>query len=905
MRKSIKRIFLSFLVVLLVLTSVVPVIADDVVINKPTTIYESIEKTPMGPGVVHENIKRFTTAGWWNINLLRVDLSNPYVEVKGLYNNESVGKRTRTSQLVEQNHAIGGINADFFYTGKFSGAIGSLIENGEFVTAPNDGIAEKLSGFFIDMFDQANIIDSLQREVSLTNVKTGEKININAVNSLANNLNSIALLDKRWGEMSPGNTIDPELIEVFVRDNMVFNIRVGADPYPIPEDGYVLVGKGNRADALLNLYFGSDVELNVSSNPNIEDIKFSIGGGNVILRDGKYVTLEPNSSGDPRGNHPRTGIGISKDKKQLILATIDGRDTSFKGVSQPMFGAILQELGAYNAINLDGGGSTTFALKPLGETKVTVVNRPSDGGERLVINGVGVFSNAPVSELNSIEIFTEDTNMFVGTTRKFTFKAYDQHYNPVTIDQSLVKLESSGLKGEAADGKFKALEAGKVRVTATYEDKQAFIDLNVIEGVKDITTNLTSFNVDTNGERVLPDFYGLNKDGIKALIHPEDMEFDTINSIGYVDGNKFYSGPNPVAGALTAKFGDGLKNIIVYVGNEGKLLEGFETIDNLKFAVYPLEVQGKIDIVPDAKQGNASASLKYDFSQGENTRAAYVKFVNGDNIGLTIDRVPKQLGLWVHGDSSESWLRATIRDGNEATHKIDFSKKIDWEGWRYLTVNLPSNLAYPVKLEDIYVVETDNLKRQSGEILLDGLTALYAPALGNIVLPTPSEFNDYRNIKANVEKDGFTFELMAEPEVKGYKKVSQVNGGLIYLNTEKKGLLASNPEQWNKLKSDLANSGDKYIVLFSSNPIFGANGFTDKLEADLLHKYLAEAKENGKEIFVVYGSNSNSIELKDGVRYIGANTKGLNEEIEPVPIVEFTVNGHNITYVVNSTFQEQ
>ena len=43
-----------------------------------------------------------------------------------------------------------------------------------------------------------------------------------------------------------------------------------------------------------------------------------------------------------------------------------------------MFGAILKDLGAYNAINLDGGGSTTMAIKPVDEQVSKVVNRPSD-----------------------------------------------------------------------------------------------------------------------------------------------------------------------------------------------------------------------------------------------------------------------------------------------------------------------------------------------------------------------------------------------------------------------------------------------------------------------------------------------------------------------------------------------
>lgn len=76
--------------------------------------------------------------------------------------------------------------------------------------------------------------------------------------------------------------------------------------------------------------------------------------------------------------HPRTLAGVTK-QGSLILATIDGRDPGVT-VGANMFEAaqLMKWLGARNAINLDGGGSTTMVVKN------KVVNRPSDGAERPV-----------------------------------------------------------------------------------------------------------------------------------------------------------------------------------------------------------------------------------------------------------------------------------------------------------------------------------------------------------------------------------------------------------------------------------------------------------------------------------------------------------------------------------------
>ncbi|NLK43796.1 MAG: phosphodiester glycosidase family protein [Tissierellia bacterium] len=949
MKRNIKSLLIFLLTLAIIFTAAGPTIADSVTINMPATIYESVERTNIASGASYEKIMRFTTAGWWNINVLRINLQDPYVEVKGLYDSDYVTNRSKVSSLVEKNDAVAGINGDFFYFNRFTGPVGSLIEDGDLVVVPRDSIHEKLPGFFIDALNQANIMDLFKWEISAANKTAGKTVKVNAVNNIYGDFNAIVMLNRHWGEKTPGNTYVADLTEVTINNGVVTNVRTGDKPIEIPENGYVLVANGEKAKELLEFSIGDKVELNISSNPDINKIKFAIGGGNVILNNGEYVSLDPSSAGDPRGNHPRTGIGISEDKKEIILVTIDGRDTSFKGVSQPMFGAILKELGAHNAINLDGGGSTTMAVKPLGEDKATVVNKPSDGAERPVINGVGVFSNAPKGSLSSIEVSTDDTNMFVVTSRNLTVKGYDKYYNPVEIDESKIQFKVEGIKGDFLGNKFKALSKGNAKIIAKYGDIEASMDLKVLDNVKDISTSISSFKIDINSERALPTFYGINDNGYKAKIYPEDIQFTTVKDIGYVENNTFHSGKVPIAGALTAKFGDGIRNILVYVGDYGRLLQGFETLDNLKFAVYPKEVAGEIVITDEPKEGRFSAILKYDFSKGENSRAAYIKLMNEDEPGLPIEGIPKELGLWVKGDNMGSWLRGTIRDAKGDSHKIEFAKTVNWEGWKYLTVDLPANMTYPIALEEIYIVETDTLKRHSGEVIIDGLTALYTPEIGNIVLPTPSTLKDSKNVKAKVEKNGFSFGVIGEPknlnELVNYdalaKVVSKANehetvvflnsiseefneaitsptkikasgdynktkkGDLtfLYVNTEKGGIRATNSDQWNLLKEHL-NSEDKNIVVFFSSPIFNPGGFTDQLEADLLHKYLVEASEKGKNIFVVYGGNANTLELKDGIRYIGLKTKGLTEaeEIYDISIVEFVVNGSNITYEIKQIF---
>lgn len=948
MRKNLKKVFVSLLAATTIFTSTAPVLANKITVNMPYTIYQNIEKNNISSGVVHEKIMRFTTSGWWNINVLRINLLDPHTEIKGLVNPSGIPNRDKVSSMVEKHNAVAGINGDFFNYSPMPSTLGALIENSEILTVRRDDAKPLLPGFFIDFLNNAKI-DYFQRTMEAINITKGNKININAVNNVSTYFDAVTLLNKHWGPKSIGTKFHNDLVEVVVENDIVTDVRVGQEAVDIPQNGYVLIVRGyQQSQELLKFSVGDSISLNISSTPDINDIKFSIGGGSYVLKNGELNRPDLDSP----GNAPRTGIGINKDGTEVILVTIDGRDNSFKGVSQEMFGAIFRELGAYNGLNLDGGGSTAMAIKPIDEQKAIIVNKPSEGSERPVVNGVGVFSNAPLGELSYIKVATDDTNMFANTTRRFTVKGYDQYHNPVAIDTSKLIFAQEGVNGNINGNSFKALSQGKAKVTAYYDSIVGSIELNVLGNVKDLTTNLTNFNLDINSEKALPIFYGKDENGYQAKIYPEDIEFTAINNIGSVSNGIFYSTDKSAAGALTAKFGEGIENILVSIGSEGKLIERFESLDNFSFTAYPETVLGGINLSNDAKEGNASISLKYDFSQGDNTRAAYLTLMNGDNIGLPIEGIPRKLGLWVNGDNSGSWLRGTIKDSKGNSHTIDFAKTIDWTGWQFVQTSIPTNVSYPIILERIYPVETDSLKKQSGELLFDGLTAYYPPTSGNIVLPTPSTLKDSKNIKNNLNKDGFSFAIFMEPKglnelvkydatskvksrVNNHKIAISLNGmskefqkGLtsnaridasgaynknkhqdlvfININTSKKGIRETNAQQWNHLKYDLENRPENNMVLLLSTPIFGSNGFTDTLEAELLHKHLVEAREKGKNIFVVHGGSSNTSDLKDGIRYIELNTKTLGkpEDIYDLSIIEFVVNGSDVTYTISPLFEK-
>lgn len=85
--------------------------------------------------------------------------------------------------------------------------------------------------------------------------------------------------------------------------------------------------------------------------------------------------------------HPRTAVGLTKDRRTLIIAVVDGRASTRVGMTCDELSNLMRELGAWTAMALDGGGSSTMWLRGAG-----VLNYPSDGRERVVGNHLAVFA---------------------------------------------------------------------------------------------------------------------------------------------------------------------------------------------------------------------------------------------------------------------------------------------------------------------------------------------------------------------------------------------------------------------------------------------------------------------------------------------------------------------------------
>jgi len=299
--------------------------------------------------------------------------------------------REKLSSMVERFNmrglnVIAAINADFFAP---DGDIkNNQISKGEFVK----GITTKRSQFALTYFGEPFI--SVFKFSGFAKTMNDSIINIDAVNHKCGNDSSV-LLNHYWNyEIELSDSILMFVLKPIdsIKQNETAKALVTSMTSDIKEvtgNSYILAAKGNEAARLkrllnesdtISIYTGFD-----QSNFNIEELA---GGFTQIVKDGIDIS-ESQSLVEGTGEkfrdtrHPRSAIGYNKDRTKIFLVTVDGRQKISAGMSLKELAEFMIHIGCYDALNFDGGGSTTMIVNN------KIVNSPSDLlGERSIGNAL-------------------------------------------------------------------------------------------------------------------------------------------------------------------------------------------------------------------------------------------------------------------------------------------------------------------------------------------------------------------------------------------------------------------------------------------------------------------------------------------------------------------------------------
>ena len=214
------------------------------------------------------------------------------------------------------------------------------------------------------------------------------------------------------------------------------------------EDGYAVIG---TTDEYNTKYKGKITEA-------------IAGFGTMLVKDGEIAVTPTADYYSNRAS--RTAVGITKTGK-VVFMVLDGRQEPWScGGSMIEIAQIMKNAGCVQAINLDGGGSTTFVARQAGEEDLAVINRPSDGVARSVSTGLVMISTAPSSTAFDHAVVESDYNFLtVDSTVQMTAKGVSATGNVVDLPEGAVWAVTDETVGTIDEnGVFTAKALGSVEV---------------------------------------------------------------------------------------------------------------------------------------------------------------------------------------------------------------------------------------------------------------------------------------------------------------------------------------------------------------------------------------------------------------------------------------------------------
>lgn len=359
----------------------------------------------LAPGLSYRHIH--DPQGPWSIHVVQVQLRKADVEFRAVRAGDQLRGRERPSAMAQristaEQRVRVAVNADFFdlKTGENENnqVVGGEWWKGLKVTeSPYDTYDNIHVQFAIDAAKRPTIERFILDGKAWVRGAMTPIISVNANPTGA--VEGTALYTARFGASTPKDTsrvsAEAPLRAAGYRGDTLLYVRRGAvsntSGSSIPSDGAVVAAFGARTKEVQAMAEGDTVRVLLATLPRLPGgtpPRIIVGGWPRILRDGVNVagdaaTQEGTISRNAETRHPRTAIGYSRDGKTLWLFVVEGRTAASVGMTLVEMANVMKKLGAWQAMNFDGGGSTTMVIDGV------VVNTPSDPtGEREVGNAL-------------------------------------------------------------------------------------------------------------------------------------------------------------------------------------------------------------------------------------------------------------------------------------------------------------------------------------------------------------------------------------------------------------------------------------------------------------------------------------------------------------------------------------
>jgi hypothetical protein len=367
----------------------------------------------------------------------------------------------------------------------------------------------------------------------------------------------------------------------------------------------------------------------------------------------------------------------------------------------------MRALGATEGIAFDGGGSSTFVVRRLGDESSVMVNSPSDGIERPVGDGLLVYSTAPVGEPVRLVARPGVIRAVTGAEVPVRVAAVDAA-NHVTGNggETSASVQPASL-GILRDGIFTALQDGNGTIVLRNGRLTGKVAVEVTRTPAAVAIAPAKPNVERDGTVALT-VRAYDPHGYRLAL-PQFLPWSA--TAGSIDARGLFRAQNRDA-EIAVKIGEAGATTHLTVGSHEV---GLPFADRVHFMTIPHGGSGAAE--HDTGECGSCVSLRFTFDG--NVRAAYAMSdvaLPDNTIGLAFD---------VKDDGSDARLRVALRNSINEDILAD-ATVLDTAGWRHVVVHFPAESAQADRLVAIYALPPKGVQLSDGEIVIRNVRAIVA-----------------------------------------------------------------------------------------------------------------------------------------------------------------------------------
>lgn len=445
-----------------------------------------------------------------------MDMTNPYLTLGGACSTDNLAGKETISGIAQRKSREGaqyyvGINGDFFLiSGKTARGLnmagtpyGPTVVGGQVFRARRE-VSEYKS--FTQAVDGSLHVNPISYSGTLTG-PDGASAELGGIN--IDGMDNFVIIYNHEHYGATNQAAGGWEVETRVADGEAFKaagefhlVVTGAPSdagdMTVPADRYVLRGQGAAASFIKGLKEGDVITANATWTVGgvTVDPKEVVSGNPKILENGVVLESE-GDRGDASARHPRTAIGYSDGGSKVYFLVVDGRSSISGGCRTTFLGEFMRYVGASEAVNLDGGGSSILYTQALG-----VRNVPSDGYERADGNAFYAIHSAPADDAIASLRFA-DYKLEAPLYGVYVPRIYGYNRYGVMVDNDVKGFTltcSVGIGKTPAPDTFIGTSAGVGTLTATLGEASVTLPIAVSGDMGDMKLTCDSVLNDTYRE---------------------------------------------------------------------------------------------------------------------------------------------------------------------------------------------------------------------------------------------------------------------------------------------------------------------------------------------------------------------------------------------------------------------